>query len=139
MLLNHVVVTFCNIHLHMSSFYGKFPFQIFFYVFFFHGNWRFTGRQGKGWYHTYSSLSLAPTHKQWEFHREKYRNFTWFPGVEILRKLCLSAKFPYQNIRWNYGTFRSVLFAVMHLTLHKKWSFPLRISSVNMAKSAGNP
>ena len=51
-------------------------------------------------------------------HYVKYRSFTWFPGVEILRKdsfriisgespetmqkLCLSAKFPHQEIRWNY-------------------------------------
>ena len=49
-------------------------------------------------------------------HCEKYRHFTWFPGVEVLRKgtvsetmrkLCLSAKFPHQEIRWNYGIFRS--------------------------------
>ena len=26
-------------------------------------------------------------------HCEKYCNFTWFPGVETMRKLCLSAKF----------------------------------------------
>ena len=57
-------------------------------------------------------------------HFEKYRNFIWFPGVEILRKgtvspkfrpirpklcgNCFSAKFPHQEIRWNYGIFRSV-------------------------------
>ena len=54
---------------------------------------------------------------------EKYRNFTWFPGMEMLRKgsfrivlgkwsktmqnLCLSAKFPHLEIGWNYGIFRS--------------------------------
>ena len=27
---------------------------------------------------------------------------------ETIRKLCLSAKFPHQEIRWNYGIFRSV-------------------------------
>ena len=27
---------------------------------------------------------------------------------ETMRKLCLSAKFPHQEIRWNYGTLRSV-------------------------------
>ena len=27
---------------------------------------------------------------------------------ETLRKLCLSAKFPYQEITWNYGILRSV-------------------------------
>ena len=37
-------------------------------------------------------------------HCKKYRNFTWFTGVEIL---CLSAKFPHQEIRWNYRIFRS--------------------------------
>ena len=53
----------------------------------------------------------------------KYRNFTSFPGVEILwkgsfrivsgespetmQKLCLSIKFPHQEMRWNYGIWRS--------------------------------
>ena len=59
-------------------------------------------------------------------HCEKYCNFAWFIGVEILwkgtvltwfrairPKLCenfLFAKFPQQEIRWNYGIFRSVYF-----------------------------
>ena len=51
-------------------------------------------------------------------HYEKYCNFTWFSGVEILwngkspetmRKLCLSPKFPHQEIRWNSNTFGSVI------------------------------
>ena len=29
------------------------------------------------------------------------------PSPETMRKLCLSVKFPRQEIRWNYGTFRS--------------------------------
>ena len=29
---------------------------------------------------------------------------------ETMWKLCLSAKFPHQKIRWNYGIFRSCLF-----------------------------
>ena len=44
------------------------------------------------------------------FTAKKYRNFTWFPGVEILRKGAVSSKFPHQKIRWNYGIFRSDLF-----------------------------
>ena len=53
-------------------------------------------------------------------HCEKYRNFTWFAGVEnfaerhnfrespeTMQKLCLSAKIPRQEIRSNYGIFRS--------------------------------
>ena len=40
-------------------------------------------------------------------HWEKYRNFTWFPGEEILQKGTVSGKFPHQGIRWNYGTFLS--------------------------------
>ena len=27
---------------------------------------------------------------------------------ETMRKLCLSTKFPHQEISWNYGIFRSV-------------------------------
>ena len=53
-------------------------------------------------------------------HCVKYRSFSLFPGVEIFwkaqfpycfgrkRKLCLSAKFPHQEIRRNYGILRSV-------------------------------
>ena len=68
--------------------------------------------------------------------------------------LCLSTKFSHHEIRWNYGILGSVKFSVtfriaFHIiqlsyhscaqeTLGKKWSFPLRISSVNVAKSAGN-
>ena len=44
---------------------------------------------------------------------------------ETILKLCLFTKFPHQEIRWNYRIFRS-----------KKWSFPLRISSVNVTKYA---
>ena len=41
------------------------------------------------------------------FHCEKYSNFSWFPGLEILN-LCLSAKFTHQEIRWSYSIFFSV-------------------------------
>ena len=34
--------------------------------------------------------------------------------------------------------FRCTFSAMISYTLHKKWSFPLRISSVNVTKSAGN-
>ena len=47
-------------------------------------------------------------------HCVKYHNFTLFPGVnslsdllETMRKLCLSTKFPLQEIRWNYSILRS--------------------------------
>ena len=55
-------------------------------------------------------------------HCEKYRNFTWFPDVEILGKseslktmwkLCLSANFLHQEIRWNYYSFRSDGFRII--------------------------
>ena len=62
------------------------------------------------------------------FHREKYRDFTWFPGVEILwkgmRKLCLSVKFLHQEIRWNHGIFRSVYVTLVHMEIavfHASW------------------
>ena len=42
-----------------------------------------------------------------EMHCEKYRSFTLFPGVEILRKDTVSAefraKFPHSEMRWNYS------------------------------------
>ena len=58
-------------------------------------------------------------------HYEKYRNFTWFPGMEILRNGIVSAQFranrlklcgncafleksPPLEIRWNYRIFRRV-------------------------------
>ena len=46
----------------------------------------------------------------------KYRILTDFPGMENLwkgelaetmRKLCLTTRFPPQEIRWNYGILRS--------------------------------
>ena len=50
-----------------------------------------------------------------------------FPRVsgdspKTLRKLCLSAKFPHQEIRWNYGILRSVSFC--------KCKFEWRISQI---------
>ena len=70
-----------------------------------------------------NKLRMKATHyacfKLKEKHCEKYHNFTWFPGVEILRKgnsgdlpetmrkLSLSAKFQHQEIRWHYGIFPS--------------------------------
>ena len=50
----------------------------------------------------------SPEQYHKELHCVKYHNFTQFPGVEILwkgelpetiRKLCLSTKFPHQEIR----------------------------------------
>ena len=33
---------------------------------------------------------------------------------ETMRKLCLSTKFPHQEIRWNYSIFRSVHYQITH-------------------------
>ena len=49
----------------------------------------------------------AKEHYQTFIHCEKYRNFTWFPGMKIFRKLCLSTNIPHQEIRWNYSIFCS--------------------------------
>ena len=35
-------------------------------------------------------------------------NFLLCDSPETMRKLCLSAKFPYEEIRWNYGIFHSL-------------------------------
>ena len=37
-----------------------------------------------------------------------------------------------------FAALQSALPQVVNISLHKKWSFPLRISSVNMAKSASS-
>ena len=36
------------------------------------------------------------------------RVYPSYDSPETMRKLCLSAKFPHQEIRWNYGILRSV-------------------------------
>ena len=38
---------------------------------------------------------------------------------ETTRKLCLSTKFPYQEIRWNYGIFRGVINSRSYIMLEK--------------------
>ena len=38
-------------------------------------------------------------------HYEKYHNFTWYSGMETLRKDTVSPKFPHQEIKWNYHIF----------------------------------
>ena len=40
--------------------------------------------------------------------------------------------------KWMYVAFWYFLFYLQDNALHKKWSFPLRISSVNVTKSEGN-
>ena len=56
----------------------------------------------------------------WFLHCEKYRNFTWFPGVEILRKLCDRPKlcgncaFP-RNFHTRKSGEISVFFAVLRI------------------------
>ena len=35
-----------------------------------------------------------------------------------MRKLCLSTKYPHQEIRWNYGIFRSVTYLHKAIILH---------------------
>ena len=49
---------------------------------------------------------------------ERYHNFTWFS-----QKLCLSAKFPNQEIRWNYGIFSSVTITNVIIS----WIRPMRL------------
>ena len=56
----------------------------------------------------FGSSKVVENQKIKSAYRVKYFNFTWFPGVEILRnlpetmgKLCLSTKFPHQESRWN--------------------------------------
>ena len=56
----------------------------------------------------FGSSKVVENQKIKPAYRVKYFYFTWFPGVEILRnlpetlrKLCLSTKFPHQEIRWN--------------------------------------
>ena len=44
---------------------------------------------------------------------------------ETMRKLCLSTKFPYQEIRWNYGFFRSGLGITLSVTPLSKSLFIL--------------
>ena len=53
---------------------------------------------------------------------------------ECLWKVRLTTKFPRQEISWNYGILCS---APLEDTV-LKWSFPLRISLVNVTGSAGN-
>ena len=65
-----------------------------------------------------------------EIHCEKYRNFTWFPGVEILRKGTVSANcaFP-QNFHTRKSGEITVFFAVIAtlvastLTLECWWHY----------------
>ena len=50
------------------------------------------------------------------FYCVKYRNFTKFLGMEILRKLrklCVSTIFLYREIRWNFGISWSVLQCIL--------------------------
>ena len=50
------------------------------------------------------------------FHCVKCRNFTNF----LVWKLCLSTKFPHQEIRWNYGILRSVCNCIIKIKMNKK-------------------
>ena len=61
-----------------------------------------------------------------------------FHGVgNYCTKYCLLLMIPLET--WNLLFLTKVIFhGTHHLTLHKKWRFPLRISSVNLTKSAGN-
>ena len=53
-------------------------------------------------------------------HWERYRSFTWLPGTKTMRKLCLSTKFPHQEIRRNNAIFPSVII-MLCFTERKKW------------------
>ena len=44
---------------------------------------------------------------------------------ETMQKLCLSAKFPHQEIRWNYGIFRSDCFKTFAETVKDRLFFTL--------------
>ena len=65
-------------------------------------------------------------------------------AAELLKLLCfaeLNCKYFLKNsykkcYSKNWYSFKNV--AISYPTLHKKWDFPLRISSVNVTKSTGN-
>ena len=42
------------------------------YNFFLHGHWPFTGNQGKGGYHLYSSLPLPPANEHTDMYLQPY-------------------------------------------------------------------
>ena len=49
---------------------------------------------------------------------------------ETMRKLCLSTKFPHQEIRWNYGIFRSVTYSHFStISIYQKWKWKWRRTS----------
>ena len=53
----------------------------------------------------------------------------------LLRKISLMERFIFSAvILHNIG--QCSMFTLRHITMHKKWSFPLKISSVNVTKSA---
>ena len=60
---------------------------------------------------------------------ENYKEVTWQNKYSILTK--------FSEVFCDF-LFLKVGFQALHLPLHKNWRFPLRISSVNMTKSAGN-
>ena len=73
---------------------------------------------------------------------------THFPSLTITIHLFLQLPSPLVVIGRNqkkYPVFnvniyftQSAMLLLQPLTLHKKWSFPLRVSSVNITKSTGN-
>ena len=66
-------------------------------------------------YSAFLALSYTKVDLVKKKHCNKYRDFTWFFGVEfcgnefrrVSRKLYVSTKFPHQKIRRNFGTLRS--------------------------------
>ena len=58
-------------------------------------------------------------------HNTYHNVILFFPSANTM-----VVKFQWQSVDFNWFSFRC--------TLPKKWSFPLRISSVNVTKSAGN-
>ena len=48
-------------------------------------------------------------------------------SVKTMWKLCLFTKFPYQEIRWNYATLRSVIYDKLHSVYKGLSWFPVGI------------
>ena len=96
-------------------------------------------RVGVSFFFFFKKKTLVTSLKKTFRHRCFLVNFTKF----------LRVLFFMENIRWLFlkslsqNTFARIagkywLVKVNIIPLHKKWSFPLRISSVNLNKSAGN-
>ena len=62
-----------------------------------------------------------------------------FKNTFFYRTPPVGASVQYKNcLFYHYHPLHNIFFFFKHHTLHKKWSFPVRISSANVTKSAGN-